>query len=221
MEDMEVVAKKQTLAEADPKPKKGISKLLMMIGIVILILGVGLGAYLMGRKAKDKEAAANRNINDEIIADIKSAAKDAKTDGKDAGKEGEKGGKEGEKGGKEGEKGGKEGDKADAASAQKKELTYTFEPFAVNLNEAEPRWYISVTISIEAASAEAKKKIEDNIPSLREATNFLLSSKTKEEARSPEGKERIKRELFARYEGLLGPNTINELFLNDPKVGWQ
>ena len=210
---MDSVAKQLVPAPAQPQPIKGKSKTpLMLIIMLILMLGMGYGAFIMGKKTKEKELASKLDVNAEIVADAAGAVKAAEA-AKAESKEGEKG--------KEGENAGKEGEKGDAAANQKKELRYLFDQFTVNLSEPDPRYYLQLTISVELASADVKKKIEDNLPGLREATNLLLSSKTKAEANSSEGKERMKRELIARYEGLIGTGTINTVYLNEPHIFYQ
>ena len=88
--------------------------------------------------------------------------------------------------------------------------------FMVNLLDPSGRQYIQMGIQIEAATAEIRRLMEMNEAPLRDATIMLISGKTLEEVQSPAGVDRLKHELRARYEGVLGrPRGISEIYITD------
>jgi flagellar basal body-associated protein FliL len=74
---------------------------------------------------------------------------------------------------------------------------------------------MSAVIAIEAVNTKAFEKIKTNVYPLRDITITVLSSKTVQEMQRVEGKERLKTELRARYEGRLGPKVISEVYISD------
>lgn len=209
-------------------------KLIMIVAIVALVGGVGAGGFVLGSKGKGAKAPAKeKGVEEEIVADAAGEGKaeegghgeakegEAKEGGHGEAKEGGHGeSKEGEakEGGEKAEGGHGGGGKAGAkeAAPSKKDLIYQFDKnFTANLLDPRGRWFILASIQIEATSAKAMTNIEDNVAPLRDATITLLSSKTKDEVMTPEDKERIKRELLARYEGILEPRTIKNIYFTD------
>lgn len=198
------------MADAKGGSKK---KLFMIIGLVAVVAGVGFGGFMLGGGGKKAAAAKESSGMNEEIAGDAAGKKEEKAEGaekKEEPKESAHGGGHGEA--KEGEGGG------EPAKLSKKDITYKFQDVQVNLFDPRARTYISTSIMIEATSQEAYKQIEENEYPLRDATITLLSSKTKDEINPPEGRERLKRELLARYEGKVGQKVIAEIYLVDFKI---
>ena len=189
--------------------KLGMSKKLMMIvGIAVLVVGGGAGAFLASKSMSGsaKKATPEKGVDKEIVEDA------TKKEGGEEKKEGEGEGEgEGEK--KEGKGEGEV--EGEGKSSAANDLMYQFEKFTVNLMDPKgPRYFLVVDIQMKAATAEARTKIEENVAPLRDATITLLTSKTREDVAPAEGKERIKRELMARYEGILSPGTIQGIYFD-------
>lgn len=190
--------------------------LFMIVGLVLLIGGVGFGGFMMGGGGK-KAAAGKKGdaVNEEIATDA--AAEGKKAEAKKEGGEGHGEAKSEGHGESKGEGKG-EGAKGESVQASKKEITFKLENIQVNLFDPKARTFIQTSIMIEATSAETYKKLEENEYPLRDTTIALLSSKTVGEIVPPEGRERLKRELLARYEGKLGQKVVNDIYLVDLKV---
>jgi flagellar FliL protein len=176
--------------------------LIIVLAAVLVLAGGGGGAMMMLKKKKpDAKAAGPKTTAGEIVDDAKGAA-----GGEGAAKEGEAKGGEGEA---------KEGAAPAKDASAKKSPFYALEKFTVNLLDPKGRWFVTTTIQIEMDSAKARAEIEEKVAPLRDATIMLLSSKTHEEVQSIGGKERLKRELQLRFEGILGAGAVKNIYLSD------
>lgn len=187
----------------------GKKSLFMIIGVAVLVCGVGIGGFMMGRggKAKAGAQAAESAVNAEVAAEAKGEAKsepkaEAKSEGHGEAKT-------------EGKKEGGEGAAEASQEMTHADLTYSFDPFIVNLLDPAARTMLRCTISIEAKNTEGLAKVKDNVYPLRDITLTLLSSKTGQELMRPDGKDRVKTELRARCEGRLGPKVIGEIYIGE------
>ena len=91
----------------------------------------------------------------------------------------------------------------------------------INLLDPSGRQFVLLGLQLEASSADALKRIETNVPPLRDATIMLISTKSREELQSATGMDRLKRDLAARYEGVLGPRVVGNLYITDIRFGRQ
>jgi len=176
-------------------------KLLIIVLAAVLVLAGGGGAAMMMLKKKkpDAKAAGPKPVATEIVDDAKGAAGGEAQTGEAKAGEGEA----------------KEGAAPAKEPATKKSLTYGLEKFTVNLLDPKGRWFVTTSIQIEMDSAKARGEIEEKVAPLRDATIMLLSSKTREEVQSIGGKERFKRELQLRFEGILGADTVKNIWFSD------
>jgi len=193
-------------------------KLLIIVLAALLVLAGGGGAAMMMLKKKkpDAKAAGPKSVATEIVDDAKSAAGpdgEAKAGEAKAGEAKAGEAKAGEAKAGEGEA--KEGAAPAEDPPAKKSMTYGLEKFTVNLLDPKGRWFVTTSIQIEMDSAKARGEIEEKVAPLRDATIMLLSSKTREEVQSIEGKERLKRELQLRFEGILGADSVKNIYFSD------
>jgi flagellar FliL protein len=173
-------------------------KILLIVGVLVLVAGSAAGGlfFLKGKHSPKKTATAPATVEQEIKTDAS---------GEESG-HGEKADKtSGEAGAKEGDS--KEGSakEAGAKDASHTDLTCELEKFTTNLSD-DLSTYVQMKVELEAATPEGKKLIEQNMAPLRDATIMLLSSKTRADVQSLTGKERLKRELLTRYQGVLNSN---------------
>lgn len=184
-------------------------KIIMIAGLVLLVVGATVGGLMIGRSQGAKTHKAATTVADDVKSDASGGGE--KPEG-EAAKEGEGAAKEGGEKSKEGGEKGKEGE---AKSAAPTDVTYVFEKFTTNLSD-DLSTYVQMKVEVEAASGDAKKIIEANVAPLRDATIMVLSSKTREDVQSLAGKERLKRELLVRYQGVLNSNkTLKNLYITE------
>jgi flagellar FliL protein len=163
--------------------------LIIVVAAVLVLAGGGSAAMMMLKKKPGAKAAAPQTVASEIVDDAKSEAG--------------------------GEGAAKEGAAAAKEPASKKSLTYGLEKFTVNLLDPRGRWFVTTAIQLEMDSAKTRGELEEKVAPLRDATIMLLSSKTREEVQSLGGKERLKRELQLRFEGILGANSVKNIYFSD------
>src|SRR5690606_18140322 len=92
------------------------------------------------------------------------------------------------------------------AAQEASDLFYEMREITTNLNDPSGRQFVKIRLQLEATSPATRTLIERNQAPLRDAALFILSGKTQAEVRTPAGQERLKRELLARFNGLLEPN---------------
>ena len=92
---------------------------------------------------------------------------------------------------------------------------FALEPFLVNLSDPKGKRYLKVTITMELPSPEAKAKAEKMVPKMRDMVIMILTSLSFEEVMTPEGKIRVREELFERFNLVLRPERVKEIFFTD------
>lgn len=196
--------------EGDAKKGGGMMKLLMMAGGGLLLVALGAGAaWFLMPKPQAPAAEPGSEVGEEIVADAGHGGGHGESSGGHGEAADSHGGGHGESSDAHGG-----GDGGGSRELTRADLTLPFiERMTVNLDDPNGRWYVQISIEIVATSAEAVGVIEQNEAPLREATLMLLSSKTRDEIATPAGKERLKRELRARFEGLVARNTIEDVYL--------
>lgn len=205
------MAKGKEAPQEGEKKKGGLIKKLMLPLIAIICLGGGVfaGMQLGGGKAGAEEHGST--TGDEIVADSSGHGAPA-DDGHGAPADDGHGKPKVDSHGNPIESGGEE-----SKEYSRRDLTFDFGKITVNLqsvNRSKPT-YVQASIQLEANSIEGKTDIEDTVAPLRDATIMLLSSKQQQEIQSPAGMERLKRELLVRYEGLLGPHTVRNIYITE------
>ena len=94
--------------------------------------------------------------------------------------------------------------------------TYKFDdPFTVNLYEPTSRWFLQLFLQIEVASPEVLSKFDRNVAPLRDTIILLLSSKTKQELSSIDGKLKLKQEIIIRSENVLGKGAVKTVYFTE------
>ena len=89
------------------------------------------------------------------------------------------------------------------------------EPFVVNLSDPKGKRYLKVKITIELESAVLMEKAEKTIPKMRDMVIMLMTSLTFEEVMTPEGKIRIRDELFERFNLILRPGRAKNIYFTE------
>ncbi len=92
---------------------------------------------------------------------------------------------------------------------------FALEPFVVNLADPRGKRYLKVKITLELENTDAMTSAEKNIPKMRDMVIMMLTSLTFEEVMTPEGKIRVRDELFERFNLILRPNRIKNIFFTE------
>jgi flagellar FliL protein len=186
----------------------GMKKILMIVGLVVLVAGVGVGGWWLGKRGAKSPSQAGAAGKLSVDAEIKADAGGKGSAGDGAGVE-----KKAAEGEKKAEGGKKEG--AATSEPSKADLTCVFDKFTTNLSD-DLNSFVQMKLEVEATSAESKSLIDANIAPLRDATLMVLSTKSKSDLQTLAGKERLKRELLARYQGVLNSDkAIRNLYVTE------
>ncbi|MDZ7642539.1 MAG: flagellar basal body-associated FliL family protein [Desulfurivibrio sp.] len=89
------------------------------------------------------------------------------------------------------------------------------EPFVVNLADPTGKRYLKIQLEIELENEKALKKAERATPRLRDNVIMLLSSLSFEEVMTPEGKIRIRDELLERFNVVLRPLRVRNVYFTE------
>lgn len=98
---------------------------------------------------------------------------------------------------------------------EKEGEVFALDPFLVNLSDPKGKRYLKVTVSLELPSPEAKAKAEKMVPKMRDMVIMMLTSLSFEEVMTPEGKIRIREELYERFNLILRPERVTGIFFTD------
>ena len=92
---------------------------------------------------------------------------------------------------------------------------FALEPFVVNLSDPQAKRYLKVAISLELESSDAVDRATKMVPKLRDMVITLLTSLTFEEVMTPEGKIQIRDELLERFNQILRPDRVRNIYFTD------
>ena len=89
------------------------------------------------------------------------------------------------------------------------------DPFVVNLDEPGNARYLKVTLQLELASAEAAEQAEKSKQLVRDAILSLLSGLHVKDTLGAEAKEKIRNDVLAKIEKVLGPARARRVFFQE------
>ncbi|OIP44082.1 MAG: flagellar basal body protein FliL [Deltaproteobacteria bacterium CG23_combo_of_CG06-09_8_20_14_all_60_8] len=89
------------------------------------------------------------------------------------------------------------------------------EPFVVNLADPKGKRYLKIRIELEIDGKETMAKAEKLKPKMRDTVIMMLTSLSFEEVMSPEGKIRIRDELMDRFNQIMKPERIQQIYFTD------
>lgn len=92
---------------------------------------------------------------------------------------------------------------------------FELEPFVVNLSDPKGKRYLKVKITIELESDKMVEKAGKSKPKMRDMVIMLLTSLSFEEVMTPEGKIRVRDELYDRFNLILKPDRIKSLYFTE------
>jgi flagellar FliL protein len=173
---------KQNEESPPAKKKSGRFKWILIAAGLLVVVGGGVGGYLMMKGRGEAASPEAQSVEDELASDAAGHGKEV------AAAEGE-------------------------AAAGGESLLYKFEDeFVVNLLDPRGRQFVQTNLQFKATSSQSLKTLADNDAPLRDAIIMLLSSKRREDIETPAGKERFKRELMARVDGIVDPKAVSDIY---------
>ena len=92
---------------------------------------------------------------------------------------------------------------------------FALEPFVVNLSDPKGKRYLKVQVEVEMESPEAVGRATQATPKLRDMVIMMLTSLTFEDVMTPEGKIRIRDELLQRFNQVLRPDRVVNIYFTE------
>ncbi len=93
--------------------------------------------------------------------------------------------------------------------------TTAMDPFVVNLDEPGNARYLKVTLQLELTSPEAAEQAEKSKQLVRDAILSLLSGLHVKDTLGAEAKEKIRQDVLAKIEKVLGPARARRVFFQE------
>ncbi|MGC9285961.1 MAG: flagellar basal body-associated FliL family protein [Hydrogenobaculum sp.] len=106
----------------------------------------------------------------------------------------------------------KESTKQMVVAPQKLGVMYDLGSFLVNLADKNANTYAKVSITLELSNEKVKQEVVKRLPIIKDAVINLLSSKTYDEIRTPEGKEELRLELIKRINAILVTGGVQNIY---------
>ena len=85
----------------------------------------------------------------------------------------------------------------------------------VNLADTDQSRFLRVKLKLEAQGKDAEKRIKENSAQIKDLVITILSSKTFNDVRTPQGKFALKEELAYRINQLIGGHPVNDVYFTD------
>jgi flagellar FliL protein len=92
---------------------------------------------------------------------------------------------------------------------------FSLEPFVVNLADPQGKRYLKLQIKIEVADLLVLEKAAKAEPKMRDMVIMMLTSLSFEEVMTPEGKIRIRDELLERFNQVMRPDRISNIYFTE------
>ncbi len=92
---------------------------------------------------------------------------------------------------------------------------FPLEPFVVNLADPKGKRYLKVQISLELVPPATKDKVDKEVPKMRDMVIMILTSLSFDDVMTPEGKIRLRDELLERFNLILRPYRVKEIYFTD------
>ena len=98
---------------------------------------------------------------------------------------------------------------------QKLGIIFPMETFIVNLADEGGKRYLRVTMDLELAQGTSEDNLKKRLPQMRDSILMVLPSKRFDEIRTVEGKTRLRNEIIANLNGLLGQERITSIYFTE------
>ncbi len=92
---------------------------------------------------------------------------------------------------------------------------FALEPFVLNLADPAGRRFLRIKIKIELNDLTAVERAQRATPRLRDSVIMMLTALSFEEVMTHEGKIRIREELLARFNVILRPDRVRNIYFTE------
>ena len=99
--------------------------------------------------------------------------------------------------------------------AEKPGIMYNLGALIVNLADRDALTFLKVTITLELDNQQIQQQVEQRLPQIKDAIISLISSKTSNEIKTPEGQEKLKEEILKRTNAILPAGGIRNVYFTE------
>lgn len=92
---------------------------------------------------------------------------------------------------------------------------FRLDPLIVNPAGSNGERYLKATIAIEMYDSEVRQELEKRLPQIKNQINNVLSSKSIDEVQTNEDKEKLRREIQNRVNGMLVTGRISNVYFEE------
>ena len=89
------------------------------------------------------------------------------------------------------------------------------DPFIANLADEDSDRYIKTTVQVEFLDAEAPEAFEQRLPQIRDLILTLLTNRTFDDLRTPDGKERLREDVIDRINHALEREAVRAVYFTE------
>jgi flagellar FliL protein len=89
------------------------------------------------------------------------------------------------------------------------------EPFIANLADEDVTRYLKATFQVEFRGAAVPPGVDARLPQIRDLLLTLLTSKTFDDIRTPEGKQQLREEIIARVNSALDRDLVKTVYFTE------
>jgi flagellar protein FliL len=115
---------------------------------------------------------------------------------------------------KHGDGGGEHGD-AKGGGEKKVGAIRPMDPFIANLADEDSDRYIKTTVQVEFLDAEAPESFEHRLPQIRDLILTLLTNRTFDDIRTPDGKERLREDVIDRINHAMEREAVRAVYFTE------
>jgi flagellar FliL protein len=90
-----------------------------------------------------------------------------------------------------------------------------FEPFIANLADEGGKRYLKATFQVEFLGDHVPAELDARLPQVRDLLLTLLTSKTFEEVRTPDGKQQLREEIINRVNQVLERDAVKAVYFTE------
>ncbi len=99
--------------------------------------------------------------------------------------------------------------------AEKPGVMYNLGSLIVNLADQDAATFLKVSITLELDNQQVQQQVEQRLPEIKDAIISLISSKTSNEIKNPEGQEKLKEEILKRINAILPAGGVRNVYFTE------
>ncbi|UCG07323.1 MAG: flagellar basal body-associated FliL family protein [Desulfobacterales bacterium] len=92
---------------------------------------------------------------------------------------------------------------------------FSLDTFIVNLADESGKRYLRITMDLELSNDKLVEEMKRRLPQMRDGILMILPTKRFEDIRTVEGKTRLRNEIIAKLNSLLGHGSITNIFFTE------